>query len=275
MFLLNFTGGRMPELAEVEYGRQVAERALGGKTLASVSVVQDTIVYDGVTPRRFKTKLSGRTVANVCRKGKQLWMEMDRGPHPLFHFGMTGSFAVYRDESERPKFWKVELEAKDGTRLAMINKRRLGRIRLLDSPTEEPPISTLGFDPYLELPSLAAFLEQVRKRKTVIKGLLLNQSFAAGVGNWIADEVLFQAGIDPRRRANELSDTEIKAMRTALKRIVNKAVEVDADDERFPRTWLFHHRWGKVEGARTSKGDPIEFLTVVGRTTAWVPAVQR
>ena len=107
-----------------------------------------------------------------------------------------------------------------------------------------------------------------------MKSLLLDQSFAAGVGNWIADEVLYQAGIDPRRRAPSLTDAEARRLRTRLAAIVTRAVDANADDARYPRSWLFHRRWGKHADARTTRGDRIEHLTIGGRTTAWVPAAQ-
>ncbi len=156
----------------------------------------------------------------------------------------------------------------------MTNKRRLGRIRLRDDPARELPISRLGFDPLLDLPSPQRFVDALHSRSTTIKALLLDQTFAAGVGNWIADEVLYQARIDPRRRANALSVAEAKRLRTKLKWIIETAVLVDADKSLFPRDWLFHRRWGRKRGT-TIRGKPIEFLTIGGRTTAWVPAVQR
>jgi formamidopyrimidine-DNA glycosylase len=107
-----------------------------------------------------------------------------------------------------------------------------------------------------------------------VKGLLLDQAFTAGVGNWIADEVLYQAGIDPRRPAGDLDADEVKRLRAKLRHVVRKAVDVDAEKDRFPRTWLFHRRWGKEEGAVTARGERIEHITVAGRTTAWVPTHQ-
>ena len=157
----------------------------------------------------------------------------------------------------------------------MTNKRRLGRIRLRDDPAREPPISKLGFDPLLDLPSPRKFRELVRPRTVSLKGLLLDQGFAAGVGNWIADEVLYQAKLDPRRPASSLDDREVGRLRSRLRSVINRAVEVDAEKERFPRTWLFQHRWGKNADARTHRGERIEHIEVAGRTTAWVPAVQR
>ena len=109
----------------------------------------------------------------------------------------------------------------------------------------------------------------------MLKGLLLDQGFAAGVGNWIADEVLYQAGLDPRRRAGELSDAERARLRLKLRHVVRTAVRADARKDRFPKSWLFHHRWGKNRDARTSRGELIEFLEIGGRTTAWVPSRQR
>lgn len=268
----------MPELPEVERGRVIAERACAGKTIKKVYAAQDDIVFDGVTPRTFASTLKGRRVERVRRKGKQLWMELDQGPHPLFHFGMTGDFLTYESESDRHRFCKVELLMDDGTRLGMKNARRLGRIKLRDDPPNEPPISKLGFDPLADPPTPSAFIEMLGQRRGVLKGLLLNQSFAAGVGNWIADEVLYQSGIAPDRQADSLSDEEAKLLHRKLKYVCKKAVEWDADYRRFPDTWLFSHRWSKRQSQKgqttDGKGHAIRFETVAGRTTAWCPSVQ-
>ncbi len=265
----------MPELPEVEYARQLAERMLAGRRIAGVATVDDRIVYAGVTPRRFAAALRNREVRAVHRRGKHLWMELDRRPWPAFHFGMTGAFRVYHRVADRPRFWKLELLMDDGTRLAMRNARRLGRIRLLDDPPSERPICELGFDPLLNLPDPARLAKMLARRKGPIKGILLNQGFAAGVGNWVADEVLFQAGVAPQRRGCDLRPEEVRRLRTRLRTIVVKAVAVDADSSRFPKSWLFHHRWGKNHEAETARGEPIAFDTIAGRTTAWVPGVQR
>ena len=63
-------------------------------------------------------------------------------------------------------------------------------------------------------------------------------------------------------------------MRDRLKHVIERAVEVDADKKRFPREWLFHHRWGKKHEAKTARGEAIQFVDVAGRTTAWVPSRQ-
>ena len=281
----------MPELPECERGRRILERVAVGRTIEKVTCDDDTIVFSGVTPRRFARALRGRRAIDTFRRGKYIGLTLDERPWPVFHFGMTGAFEVPGEDSLRlasdrrkgsseaavwpPRFTKVHLRFDDGGELVMTNKRRLGRIRLLEDPEHEPPISELGFDPLLDPPTPAAFAAMLAKRSVTLKGLLLDQAFAAGVGNWIADEALFQAKLDPRRRANELSGEEAKALRRALLAVIRKAVAVDAEKARFPRTWLFHHRWGKDTDATSARGEKIEHITVAGRTTAWVPARQK
>ncbi len=265
----------MPELPEVEHGRSIAERTLTGRRIVSVAAADDRIVYTGISPRRFAAAVRGCTVIAVHRRGKHLWLRLDQPPHPVLHFGMTGAFSVYRQRHDRPKFWKLELTTDAGDRLCMTNKRRLGRIGLKRDPPNEPPISRLGFDPLLDLPRSAVIATRLQRRRAPIKAVLLDQAVFAGVGNWIADEVLYQAAIAPHRPACELDKGEVAKLRTRLRTVIRKAVEVDADKSRFPTNWLFHHRWRRQKGATTRRGEPIVHETIAGRTAAWVPTVQQ
>jgi formamidopyrimidine-DNA glycosylase len=277
----------MPELPEVERCRQLAASVADKRLISQVHCADDSIVFAGVAPGAFQRQLQDKEVIAVHRRGKQLWFELDAPPHPLFHFGMTGAFHTPAAESLPlksgpkepsgewpPRFAKIHLWFDDGGELVMTNARRLGRILLRDAPLHEPPLSQLGFDPLLDLPSPKMFSTMLRSRAAVIKSLLLDQRFAAGVGNWIADEVLYQAGIAPHRRANSLSDAEAKRLRGKLKFVIRAAVDVNADDARYPTHWLFHRRWGKRTDATTVRGEAIEHMTIGGRTTAWVPSVQ-
>ena len=278
----------MPELPEVERGRRLAEAVTVGRRIERVWCDDDPIVFDKVEPDRWRHALEGRRVAAARRWGKQLWLVLDAPPHPLFHFGMSGGFKTPastplqlksgpREDTSvwPPRFLKIRLHLDDGGELAMTDGRRLGRILLRADPEHEPPIAKLGFDPLLAMPSPKRFRELLRSRSGILKSLLLDQSFAAGVGNWIADEVLFQAGIDPRRRASSLTDAEARRLRARLGANVKRAVDDNADNARYPRAWLFHRRWGRQDDARTTRDERIEHVTIGGRTTAWVPARQR
>ena len=277
----------MPELPEVETARRLAARVAVGRRIVDVWCAADPIVLESA-PARFRTALRGRRVLAVRRHGKHLWLELDRRPWLVMHFGMTGRLHVPRRPPLRlrstrgapsdawpPRFARLHLRFDDGGELVMADARRLGRIRLRHDPRAEPPLAGLGFDALRELPPPARFHELLRERTAPMKALLLDQSFAAGVGNWIADEVLYQARIDPRRRAGTLTGDEIRRLRTALARVIAVSVRARNDSDRYPRTWLFHDRWGRNPKAYTARGEKIRHDTIGGRTTAWVPSVQR
>lgn len=279
----------MPELPEVEVARRLAERVAAGRRVVAVWCAPDPLVLDGGSPARLRAALLGRRVRRAVRHGKHLWLELDRPPWPCFHFGMAGGLhapeapgvrLVSRggrgpDPAWPPRFAKLVLGLHDGGQLAMTDARRLGRIRLRRDPRREPPVAALGFDALHGLPPPARFRALLRARTAPVKAVLLDQSFAAGVGNWIADEVLYQARIAPGRPAHRLGEAEADRLRAALRRVVVTAVRAGADGDRFPRGWLFHRRWGRRAGALDAAGLAIRHDRIGGRTTAWVPARQR
>jgi formamidopyrimidine-DNA glycosylase len=279
----------MPELPEVDVARLAARRVAVGRRITGVWCAKDPIVFEGLPPARLRRALRGRRVLAVRRHGKHFWFELDRRPWLCLHFGMTGGLHTSRTpgvklvssgrrrpaETWPPRFARLRLTFDDGGELVIADARRLGRIRLRDDPRREPPISLLGFDALWELPPPPRFVALLRERSAPVKAVLLDQSFAAGVGNWIADEVLYQARIAPRRPARSLSAAEARRLRAALRSVLTTAVRLRADGDRFPRTWLFHHRWDRDAGALTTRGEKIRRVTIAGRTAAWVPAVQR
>jgi formamidopyrimidine-DNA glycosylase len=277
----------MPELPEVEAARRLVERVAGGRRIVRVRCAEDPIVFDSACPAQIRRALLGRRVLAAHRHGKHLWLELDRRPWPVVHFGMTGGFHAPDGEGARlvsagrrgpsgwpPRFTKLLLGLDDGRALALTDARRLGRLRLRHDPRAEPPVSLLGFDALDDLPSPARFAALLRARRAPVKAVLLDQTFAAGVGNWVADELLYQAGVDPRRPADHLSDAEARRVRRAMRHVLVTAVRAGADSDRFPRTWLFHRRWDRSPGL-TVRGERLRWATVGGRTTAWAPAVQR
>jgi formamidopyrimidine-DNA glycosylase len=297
----------MPELPEVEAARRLAQRVAAGRRIAAVWCAADAVVLDGIGPARVRRALVGRRILAARRHGKHLWLELDRRPWPILHFGMSGGLyapgrgvrLVAQGRNDRssvvgargaqrrasvrarrrlgvvwpPRFTKLRLTFEDGGELAFADPRRLGRLRLRDDPRHDPPIGQLGFDAYCELPPLSRFFAALHARAAPIKAVLLDQTFAAGVGNWVADEVLYQARIDPRRPARRLTAAEAGRLRVSLRSVLATAVRAGADSDRYPRTWLFHRRWDR--NVTTARGEAIRHQTIGGRTAAWVPAVQR
>lgn len=264
----------MPELPEVESARLQLQKVARGKRISAVSVKPDPLVFRADSPAELSRTLRGRRVVGTGRRGKHFWAVLDKTPWPFFHFGMSGSLHVYRRMADRPKHWKMEWVLDDGTRVAWNDPRRFGRIRLMEDPAIHPTLSKLGSDVLIDLPSLSNFRTLLRARKRNIKAILLDQTYFAGVGNWIADEVLYQAAISPHRMTTELSDAEVKTLRHQLKSVVRKAVSVNADSDRFPKRWLFHHRWS-ARLRELPSGESMIRETIAGRTTAWIPQVQR
>jgi len=252
----------MPELPEVERGREVAEAVCRGRRIETVYCPVDRIALVRASAAAVRRALVGARVDAVARHGKQLWFELDRRPWLLVHFGMTGALHGADARSRgaaRPPFCRLELRLEGDRILSFVDPRRFGRIGLAEDPRREPPVSTLGFDPLLEMPSLRGFRLMLARRR----------------GNVIADEVLYQARIDPRRRVESLAPREVAAVHRRLAGIVRTAVEARSVPSRFPRSWLFHRRWGKDADARTHDGRRLVHATIAGRTTAWVPEVQR
>ena len=189
---------------------------------------------------------------------------------------MSGWVEAYRDGA-RPRFWKIEIATEDGGRVAMTDPRRLGRIRLRDEPLLEPPLAGLGKDALDELPSAAGL------------GAALSPTPGSGEGGAPRPErrsrasatgsptrsCIRPASIPPAARPRSTPAGEVTRCGRRSPRVVRRAVNVGADDARLPRTWLFHHRWGKKKDARTARGERIVHLTVGGRTTAFVPDRQR
>ncbi|XP_050234441.1 formamidopyrimidine-DNA glycosylase isoform X2 [Mercurialis annua] len=276
----------MPELPEVEAARKAIEENCLGKKIIKAVIANDTKVIDGVSPSDFEAALLGKTLISAHRKGKNLWIQLDSPPFPSFQFGMAG--AVYikgvavtkykrsavNDNDEWPsKYSKLFVELDDGLELSFTDKRRFAKVRLLKDPASAPPISELGPDALLDLMTIDEFHESLRKKKMPIKALLLNQSFISGIGNWIADEVLYQARIHPEQSASSFSRENCATLLECIKEVIQYAVQVDAASSRFPLDWLFHFRWGKKPG--NVNGKKINFITSGGRTTAYVPELQK
>lgn len=280
----------MPELAEVETVCRLMRAVLAGQRIACVEVLPDTIVFQS-SQRNIEDAFAGRTVRAIGRRGKTFWLAL-AGPGPTVygHLGMSGWIrevgregtrlqshgdAPLDDPDGRPRFLKLRLEVRGGRAIAFTDPRRLGRVWLGGDPADEPRVQRLGRDAFDDLPTTPELAVRFARRRIAIKALLLDQTVLAGLGNWLADEVLYQARIAPARLASSLASAELAALRRAIRTVVGHAVKVGADAARFPRTWLFEHRWGGGRGAQQIAGHAIQRDEIGGRTTAWVPARQK
>jgi formamidopyrimidine-DNA glycosylase len=201
------------------------------------------------------------------------------------HYGYRQKTSAEPEEWP-PKFWKWTLETTSNPPVlaAFVDSRRFGRIRLVDCEASDilnvTPLRETGPDPYnqKEIVTLPWIQALVGRKGSPIKAVLLDQTNIAGIGNWIADEVLYHAKIHPEQYANTLNDKQVKALHNSIHEVCDHACSVLGDSEKFPSDWLFNHRWGKgkKDAAKTlPSGEALDHITVGGRTSCFVPSVQK
>ena len=248
----------MPELPEAERARQQIERALDREIVAVDD--RDTYVCRPHAPGEIAAALTGRRLTKAHRRGKFLWVETDDdGPDLGLHLGMAGRIAV--DEDAPPQGWdRFALDFAGGGRMALRDKRRLGRAVI------EPDFSHIG--PDAAEVARDVFRERVGRGTTAINARLLDQGVIAGVGNLLADETLWRARLSPRRVAGELSDDELDRLRRELRAAVRDAIRNGGVHT--GRFMPARQRGGACPRCRT----PLERDTIGGRTTFWCPRCQ-
>jgi formamidopyrimidine-DNA glycosylase len=246
----------MPELPEVERARQTLESALGRRIVAVDD--RDTYVTRPHVPGELASALTGQTLAAAHRRGKFMWLETDDGPALGLHLGMTGRILVDPDDSTR---WdRFSLEFADGGRLVLRDKRRLGRALLNpDFSRVGPDAAEVGRDDFRRL---------IGAGRTPIKARLLDQHAISGIGNLLADQILWQARISPLRSTADLSTGDLDRLRRELRAAVRSAIRKGG-----AHTGNFIQA-RRHEGSCPRDGHPLSRGRVGGRTTYWCPACQ-
>ena len=267
----------MPELPEVEtYRRYFTETALGQIVTRLEVEDQRQLTTDFDT---LEQALKGVQFTEVQRIGKHFLITLSTGKILVLHFGMTGDLAYYRDDEDTPRFARVVFYFRNGFRLAFIDSRKFGRVGLAESVEAYRQEKSLGPDALdITYPQLQASLE---KRKAPIKSLLLDQKVLAGIGNWIADEVLFQAQLFPAKPANQLTPAEFQRLHTAIQNVLHTAIEQEAVYQNFPKSFLIHARGWDDAALKPSERqvcpqhrERLQLSKVGGRTTYFCPICQ-
>ena len=237
----------MPELPEVETYRRFINEIAVGQTISAVQVNDAHVLAQ--PEDELRAALTGRTITGTARLGTNCFLTLDDGRVLVLHFGMTGDIGAYRDEADAPRFTRVALHLADsGLKLAFIDPRKFGRIRVAESVEAHQKTKKLGPDA-LAISALE-LQRRLGHRRPAIKPLLLDQSITAGLGNWIVDEVLFQARIHPERPGASLSEAEFVALHMAIQLVLTTAIAHEANYRHFPASFLIHAReWDEAAHA--------------------------
>lgn len=218
----------------------------------------------------FEKSLIDKKLTKTRRIGKYLFVETSGEKILVMHFGMTGRPNYYKEVEDRPKFGHIVLTFENGFHFAFENKRKLGWWDLTDS-IEDYKLAHKLSDDARDL-SFEDFKNSLKNRKTQIKKILLDQSVAAGVGNWMADEILYQSRIHPEKKVEDLTSKEIESIFDAMKKVIEVAIKFEAHYKDFPKDFLMHFR---EEGGKCyHTGCDIKKIKVGGRTTYFSPEWQ-
>lgn len=258
----------MPELPEVEVYRRRLSHAGLRRLVQRVRVVDPTVLR-GVSGQQLTRALQGRELVATSRRGKHLFAATSGREILVLHFGMTGVLEVSGDKEPRPHE-RLALEFQDGGKLSMVDPRRFGFVTVVDDVAAYCREHDLGPDALtLDVGDLRRLLRGYRGG---VKSLLMDQSLLAGIGNIYSDEILFQARIDPRRRADSLDVAAVRRLHRQLSRVLRLAAERGADPSRFPEGWLLRHREDRAPCPR-GNGEIVK-VRLGGRGAFYCPACQ-
>lgn len=253
----------MPELPEVERFRQYFEGTALHQKVAEVEITDAGVLT--CTTEELKAVAEKHTFDKTERIGKYLFIETSAGKVLMIHFGMSGSLKYYRDDP--PRFGRVVFHLDNGFHLAFDCPRKFGRIDVADSVKAYQTKKKLSTDAYKM--SWEEFEQNTSGRKGLIKPLLLNQKVAAGVGNWIADEILFQAKVHPETKANQLTKEELRLVYDKMRDILHTAVSYEANYNHYPKDYFIHRRgWTEQHTDNCPNcGTEVHYQKVGGRAT--------
>jgi formamidopyrimidine-DNA glycosylase len=272
----------MPELAEVEFFRKRWSAGHGARVLA-VRLHEGKKIFRGTSTAALKRKLTGARLIGSETAAKQMLFRFSGDNWLGIHLGMSGELRVEPPGYVPTKHDHFVLVQKK-RQLVFNDPRMFGRVLFATGP--RPPawwtrIAPAILSKQFTFEAVAAFLR--RRGRAPIKAVLLMQERFPGIGNWMADEILWRAAIHPKRRAGSLPPVEVRALHRECRRICRLALATIAGRGRYlppnlnhhiPRSWLFWHRW--EDGGRCPRTQkPLRREEVGGRTTCWSPARQR
>ena len=280
----------MPELAEVEFFRQRWSVGHGGKVLA-VRLHEGKQVFRDCRTSQLRRKLTGATLLSSETAAKQMLFRFSGGGLSRaestgwlgLHLGMSGELRV-----EAPGYVParhdhfVLVQAK--RQLVFNDPRMFGGVRFATGP--KPPawwtrIAPAILSSQFTVEAVATFLN--RRGRAPIKAVLLQQERFPGIGNWMADEILWRAAIHPARQAGSLTAAEVRTLHRKCRFVCRGALKYNAGvggrmppelNAFMPDSWLFNHRW-EDDGRCPRTNKPLCRATIGGRTTCWSPARQK
>lgn len=262
----------MPELAEVAWFARQWEPGVGHRVL-EVLCREQARIFRTSEARVIARGLTGRTLKRIRTHGKQMLFSFE-GASLGLHLGMTGELLSAGPQHVPEKHDHLVLRQRASS-LIFRDPRMFGSLRF--DPNGADPAWWTALPPEILSADFTGprLVQHARRRAgTPLKAFLLDQDIFPGVGNWMADEILWRARLHPANRTGRVEVHELLAIRRQTRLVARRAMAVVATVwGDFPDTWLFNHRWR--DGGRCPRdGSTLRREDIGGRTTAWCPRCQ-
>ncbi|MEA3454608.1 MAG: DNA-formamidopyrimidine glycosylase [Candidatus Caldatribacteriota bacterium] len=280
----------MPELPEVETIRRGLQRKTKNKQIKDIVVNVYKIIKKPYL-KEFITKIKGKKIKEVDRRGKYIIIYLDSKDKLIVHLGMTGLLIYPYDnkitEKEiNPKHNHLIFTFTDDTQLVFNDVRRFGKIFLVSNIEEVESITKLGVEPLEDYFTEEVFIQVLnKKKKGKIKPFLMNQKFITGLGNIYANEVLYRSNIHPLRLISSLNKKEVRNLYQQIKLVLSEAIELQGStvaDEAYRDTDGDKGKFAKKLQVYARKGEPcikcghsIEVVRIEGRSSFICPQCQK
>ncbi|MFW9874873.1 MAG: Fpg/Nei family DNA glycosylase [Candidatus Thorarchaeota archaeon] len=227
----------MPELPEVETFKRYLDKTSLKQKIKDVKVIDRRVL--NVDYKVLRESSINKQFEYSTRHGKYLFVSLNP-KYLVLHFGMTGDLEYYNKNDDEPKFSKVIFNFRNGFNLAYISTRMFGRICIVNSIEEFIKFKKLGPDA-LKM-SFEEFTGAIKRRNAILKNVLLNQNFIAGIGNIYSDEILFRSKLNPRIKIDEIGESKIMEFFSNIKDVLEYSIEKEGDLSTYPNSFIIPHR---------------------------------
>ncbi|MGT2846292.1 DNA-formamidopyrimidine glycosylase [Streptococcus massiliensis] len=271
----------MPELPEVETVRRGLECLVVGKKIEAVSLFYPKMIISGT--KEFQKALPGQEIQAIERRGKYLIFQLTDWSL-ISHLRMEGKYLYFSGEPLLDKHSHVRFDFTDKTSLIYQDVRKFGTMELLEKSAVQPYFAArkLGPEPNPADFQLEPFKAALKKSRKILKPHLLDQTLVAGLGNIYVDEVLWRAGLHPKRMAASLSDQEMALLHEQIIAVLQLGIEKGGSTIRTYRNALGEdgtmQNHLKVYGKAGQKcprcGGELEKIKLAGRGTHLCPTCQ-
>jgi len=260
----------MPELPNVETLKKYIGTTSLNKKIINVEI-KNTKILENISKEKIIHRLKRNKFVHTYRHGKYIFIKTNRATWLILHFGMTGYIKYFKNLDDESSHTRLLITFDNNYHLAYYNQRLFGKISFTNNKEKYITQKTLGVDA-LNL-DYNGFKELMANRRSKIKPILINQQLISGIGNIYADEVLFQSGIHPETKINNLSPKKIKDIYMNIKEVLQIAIKAKANPDNFPDKFIIPHR--KRKGVCPKGNEELKTIKINGRTTYFCPVHQK